>query len=859
MKQKYSFLSNDGWKRSLQWLLLFLLFMTSGGLAGANPVLIPDDILTFTGGEKDPIEDIYIIDMGEYEATKTYQVKVLRPKGAAANYDVSVEYTVLRGSMKNWMIDSTPHKLIFAPGETEKTIEVPMMIEGFSPYVPSSKGFETVFIFFNYASRTKTAFPVVQMNIQTHGTPVVQIYPNNQSHTQMSEFGAIGQYSLITQSFECKGGYSEYDVLFAELDSDVKYEAEVCQKPGPGIPIVLLPREIGATTQSVTYLYKFKEEDIVIDYFDPGYSGTYLDLLKTTNIKFFGSSESTTHYPNTMYSNVGYNVTNHSSFYIPPRFGQLTTNKTDYKSGENIRLTIPFLNADFFKASQSLDNSTLLKNVKLTIDGGKTFILSDQMTYNPTTKTIEVSFTGPIVDSGSETIYAEVLYDKMNPFWDPMEPEYNNDNRSLFIFGAYTSFTVTSETSAVVYTERLEMDETTVDYIDKYADWWVSNPMVKCKIYPEDCSFMGGVWSSSDPSVATIDSRGELKLLKDGITEIIFTSSEVAFRLEKGMPSNNELLIKKMTLYVEDKAPTLVSDYVNIPYHYYNDAEQLLKVSHTMGASWSIVGEASLKFVHQDSLTYAPIYKKITIDDSDSSSFRSDQFFQVEMPFGENFPKKCATPIDKGSYDYSARVYLDLKAQHVSGKIIELSNINLYHIIPPSPVTRLATNPTVRGSQQLYSETKPLCFELEIDNILDSLINYEYEVKRYSKEHPAGVYHTRGSFNGFTSQFHKPTWITFEPNGDFLTAKVKLEVTPSRPDPKYDREDHYNERYEVFFKVKNIASSWVWNSSFFSKNVYPTSKNAYVTSYFIHQNVFREIEWYGLTKSMMIIGNQTKL
>lgn len=782
MKQNFSFLLGHERMRSCLWLLFLFLSMTNGRLIAANPVLVSDDILTFTGGEKDPVEDIYIIDMGEYDNAKTYEVKVARPKGATANYEVSVEYKIVGGSLQNWSINRS-ETLVFAAGETEKVIEIPMTIEGWDPYVPTSTGFETAYIFFNYASRTKTEYPLIQMNFQTHGTPSAKgsdlsLYDWN------SDEAAIGQYVFMTQTYSSTAGSQ-----FVALSSDTKYEMSVLLDKSPGNlrQFSLTPREVGATTTKASYLYKLTEDAVVPDYYGGGRGAVYINRYKLNNIKVYGQDEAIDIPANPMYNSVQLNVTNHPNFYFPPRFGEVTSNKQLYKSGEIGQLKIPFLNAEIFQAALDLDASSLMNNIMVTLDGGKTIISSEQMSYNPVTKEITVSFSAPTVDGLSQAIYAEVLYDKLDPYYDPEYPEYGK-NRRIYIYGANTSFSVMSDVAETVYTENVEIIGSKLVFIDEHSDYLQAKATMAYKVYPENCTFITGTWSSSDPTVATIDSKGVLALLKAGKTTITFTSSEVAYRESVSMPENNGVLIKSVELYVEDNAPKII--YYSYP-EPYTDPKYTMTFHHNLGADWTVVDDASIRFVHKDSLKYADIYRTFQIDDTNGSPFRDQKEILYDIPFGKDFPKIPSWKDESGETTRVARAYLNFSVRHISGEVIPMSS--LYEVLIASPWVDVK----IGEDQNLvfpYIKGEPVSVDFDLFKLSrDGAFTAEYIIEKTD-----GTPVLKKEFH-FESPM--PDWLTTEFDGDlFKKGKLKASFIPTEPTGTglYDAD-----KYVVKVLVKN--------------------------------------------------------
>lgn len=770
-------MANSFLPKSAVALLLVAFCATSW--AQTTPQRIAGDVITFDGGQKDANEDIYVVEMGIFEMSKTYSITVRRPKGIEVNYAAQVEWQIVQGSLDaSWSYNS---QLIFEPGETEKTLSFKPNA-GYS-YTPR-QSLETAYLFFNYASRTKVEYPVVQLNFQQSVTPGASVTtPFIMSHWFNENMTNVGSYLLITERFEQlfsdvtagqklrMNHYLTDHTAFNVAESD---NARINVSVLPTI-FTLAPREIGAVCNEVTFLYKVTEEAIITDKFGGFGSGCLMvNIDSLTGIKAIGSENMFTATPyfagggNSVQANV-----KNGSVNLPPRFGAFSLNKTTFDGGETVTLTIPFLNWKVYQKTFNLSESTITRFFRLTLDGGATFIPTAQMTFSASTGNITASFAAPgNLTATDTTIYAEIMVQKPSWSWDDGDWAAA---REYYPADAFTFFTVTTETAGKVYTDSLKVgglpaqlalfngDATTLTY----------------QVFPVNSSFLTCSWESLDPAIAEINAQtGVITIKSTGAARFRLTSEEVAFRTQYGMPANDEALVREFTINFLGDRPTLTSYGTTLSYSWGAQAE----FTHNLTTDWSVAGHATLTQTHFNT-NYGVHTESIEIDTS-SVVFKDGKKIVCNLFFDDATFPKIPSPYAAGS---TADVSIPL--QHACGVTYTLTGSSDVYVYQPSAVIE---NMSDAGTEYLWQAGQSIDLGFTLKNLAQtSDFTIGYTLKKSN-----GTVLKQDTYT--SSQGAAPAWLILSDDGHFRKGVASISCQLAEPASE-------TEEYTVEVSVANAG------------------------------------------------------
>ena len=174
-------------KLFLMMLVLLLGIHTRTRGQNISPNLIKGDSLEVVGAKPiDGIDGMGYLDLGQWQPEKEYSFTLRRPKGAGANYAVSVWYQVVDIglytldrdnryadnfysrplSMPQYEWDTYQwdgwNSIVFAPGETEKTITVKT---AYDPDRSELREDLSGYIRFSHANRTRVDYDLLQLRL----------------------------------------------------------------------------------------------------------------------------------------------------------------------------------------------------------------------------------------------------------------------------------------------------------------------------------------------------------------------------------------------------------------------------------------------------------------------------------------------------------------------------------------------------------------------------------------------------------------------------------------------------------------------------------------------------------------------
>lgn len=624
----------------LSCLLTIVVF---SGFAEKTPVLLSGDTLTFYGGAIDPENpDIYTINMGEPDLSENaqnifYPITIKRPRGAGANYPVSVFYEWNRGVMSvtaNVVKEQKEHNggtgsgtdtLTFAAGEMEKEIYIHIPVGG---EMIGSK--EALYIFFSPVERTRIAQQVLEVVFTNPNPPTVserQQIAGYMFHEIPTIYNGIDQYALVVFEFQDKhinqdGGTENPQPQYANITNNQiltlagynidhnTLPAGTSEMDNPDLKQLtyLKPRLVGSTNQSVAYLYKIAENHVVTDYlYDPNYEGNPKKIQAATykyeylsGVKEAGPGGDEIGFALSKAYGAGrlslepkvYNV-KEFLFNFYPRFGTVSPNKTGtYKKGEVVTLTVPFLNAKLY---QKVFGSEWLNHIFVTLDGSSENPLPNRPRYNAATGNLTISFNAPNETGGLTTIYPEIYIRRY------LE-DYYDWERWLYPQGAFAAITVSTEEADPIYTKSISI--TGLPDQNRLFIGHLPYTILNYDVLPANCSFLNAKWTSSNPDVLEITQSGELIPKQRGKAIITLTSDEVEYRAKNNMQSNDGVLIKTVEISVKD-FPVIKHEHQWLEKNIWLPQSMTIE-NNILACGWKPTGTSRVTFTHIDG-QYAPI------------------------------------------------------------------------------------------------------------------------------------------------------------------------------------------------------------------------------------------------------------
>ena len=605
--------TNKKTKRNLGYLvnlmLMIIMILTVVPLQAQSPLIIPDDVITVTGGAVSPDNpDIYEINMGNYENSKTYTITLHRPKGAQANYPVSIDWVIVRHV---WLatyvrIDgelvSDPNGqsfstgcITFNAGETQKTIQFQLL----TLYADDNE--TASFILFGLGSRTKAQYPVIKMNFNN---------PNPVAPTAKYDYisvGLLNQAPLYIGAYSVNHAWSMSDnghievmdnthlrVNYQSLDHE-NYPVTINDADYTSKDTMLLKPEppVGSITQSPAFLYK-TSENMILTSLQNGRVRARLtcqtDSIMNLKMAFDGESFDRFSASSGM-ADVMRN--GEQSIEVPPRFGTITTDAASYDIGETVSLTIPVLNSRLMQ--KLYPNNEWLEQIEVSFNGGQSFINRSGITFNSTTNTITAKGKAVNTSGSPNTVIAEVMCRKLTTD--------ESFQREYFAYGANAAFTVTAQTAEF-------RSITTIDFIlpenNQVKLNQTDTPVAFNPVFtPADATFESGVWISSHPEIGEVSISGVFTPKAFGKTTVTFVSDEKVYRQVNGLPVNDEVLTRSFPVYVVGDLPEVSTRY---DYEKSDFEDVKLAIQHNLkGSSWQPDGEAKVKITHSDSGAYGSI------------------------------------------------------------------------------------------------------------------------------------------------------------------------------------------------------------------------------------------------------------
>lgn len=571
------------------WLLLPAVSVAQTTVSG-RPHLLKDDKLLIQGaqpvGQQEGLGYIDFGPTGEHTDPTTgdwerraYTIKLLRPRGAEADYAVSIWYQ--KADVGSLDVDVPVEHyddfydralikpgddysradgwncIVFLPGETEKTITFYTRgyLNGTQPYARDL----AAYIRFCYPNRTTIDYDLLQLRFQNDSPQrspeqvaeadelriAEQSYLRNGYHPKAGEW-MMGTIKVAhTREFYCDSNFP----LVISPDTRLRLQTGSGEQAVPST----LP-EGAQVTGELTFAYRVEDEDVLPD--GKGGVAAKLDFTTIDGILAPGlTTTKTARSTSTMHLN--YETALQGT--LRPHFGTLTTDKPVYQPMETVTARVPVLN---WAQLQALYGEQWTGCISLTADGGRTTLNAQPGSLDEQTGQLVFSFSADAGVPGQlrSTAFVEVLTDGVllptndtGDWWNEDRPPY------LLPAGAFVSYEVEGE-PVIVPTTSITIDGMPAEGSLR-RDGKLQQFRLLARILPQNSSFLSGTWSSSDPQVATISQNGTVEIVRSGYTDLTFRSAEADYLLAQGATDIDlSRLTATVRLHVQEAQPA--DDYV---------------------------------------------------------------------------------------------------------------------------------------------------------------------------------------------------------------------------------------------------------------------------------------------------------
>lgn len=418
------------------------------------------DVITFAGGNVDPNdENIYVIDVSEddlvmitddndFNVPMTH-VTFRRPKGAAATQPASITL-----KEQNSM-DSEEITVNFAPGETEKQVEIAIYNFIFNP---------------TWSGNLPGVFSVIRTTFAESEYQVLLVRVNRKATVQpelctyATQLEAL-QNSVTDLSVSSIKHWGQYVLFFYQFTTDVKIEPDsrcVIQANYVDPNGIMKSREVelkplngGSICSQAWFLYRPSEDEV-----DPSYTQLSIDypLLEAGPFEVANPAEGAIKYLFFSRSD----LENARPFYLyssglEPQFSDVSINKTTFNSGETMVITAKM---DGWKVVDQSWEDDVMSGFGVTLDGGKT-TERRQVSFDRATGLVTYSVTAPTV---SETSTIDVVFGPKADVkeWVEYDDEddgyYEDVTKIVASKGGSFSVTVSPEEAPVVHATSIAFE-----------------------------------------------------------------------------------------------------------------------------------------------------------------------------------------------------------------------------------------------------------------------------------------------------------------------------------------------------------------------------------------------------------------
>ncbi len=553
-------------------LVMMLGIHTRARGQDSSPNLIKGDSLEVVGARPvDGTDGMGYIDLGQWQPDKEYSFVLRRPKGAEANYAVSVWYQVVDVGLYTLARDnryadnfysrplSKPqyewdtyqwdgwNSIVFGPGETEKTITVKAEDPAYSELREDMGGY----IRFCYANRTRVDYDLLQLRLHNPYANPLNTKLNDGEQVRWISYGmiqrgaAVKSGEWIMANIDLTGSQHWFDKDF--LNVVVTDDTRLAIETGNGTKQLAPVQPVGTNAWSqLLFAYRATDDDVSVTA-----SGNLSSPLKGAGLTGVRPKGETGSCDVDFGGELYYSVNKYGA--IRPHFAGIHTDRDTYNPRQVVTARVAVSN---WRKLNAVYGSEWLSCVSLTDDGGVTSLNSTSPTLDEETGELVFTFNAanPPVGTTSATHFAELVISGLLLPTDDSESWWVTD-RLPYLLPADAFFSYKVEGDAVIVnTTSIEINGMPAgDTVRK--DVTLQRFALSTTILPADCSFMKGTWSSSDSTVATVSAGGLVEVQGSGYADITFTSEEVAYRSALGLTPDPDRLTKTVRLRVKGILP----------------------------------------------------------------------------------------------------------------------------------------------------------------------------------------------------------------------------------------------------------------------------------------------------------------
>lgn len=539
----------------------------------SSPTLIRGDRLEVVGAKPvDGTDGMGYIDLGQWAPEKEYSFVLRRPKGAGADYAVSVWYqvvdvglyTLARDNRHDDNFYSRPlskpqyewdsyqwdgwNCVVFKPGETEKTITVLTEDPSRSEMREDLGGY----IRFCYANRTSVDYDLLQLRLHNPDAKPASNRLADGERLVWSSYGFIqrgsmvksGEWMMLNVDMAGSAHFFDKEYLSVVVGADTRLSIVT----GSGARSLVPLQPVGTNTfTELLFAYRATDDDVVVDS-----NGGLSSPLKGTGISGVRLNGGSQTYDVDFTGELFYSMS-YKDGAVRPRFGAIATDKSVYAPREVVTARVAVAN---WQKLNAVYGSEWLGCVALTSDGGETALNSSLPVLDEQTGELVFTFNAanPPAGKKSATHYAELMIsgvllptDDKDVWWVTDRLPYLLPADAFFSYGVEGDAVIVSTTGI----ELRGMPEGNTLRKEVTRQRFT----LSAAIQPADCAFMRGRWTSSNTTVATVSAGGLVEVQGSGFADITFTSEEADYRAALGMAPDPDRLTKTVRLHVKGILP----------------------------------------------------------------------------------------------------------------------------------------------------------------------------------------------------------------------------------------------------------------------------------------------------------------